>query len=113
MILLEHNTTGEGVLVESTEGYDLAEWRVVATNVSGFEGKRWDRTSQAFVQRTLSESEETELALVEDPRWQLLKSATPAQIDAFLTSNVTNLAQARQVLRFLILAVQKLARSRG
>ena len=38
-----------------------------------------------------------------------LLSATPAQVDAYLTANVTTLAQARAVLRALALAVRALA----
>lgn len=49
-------------------------------------------------------------AFAADPRWQAIQSATPQQIDNWLTANVTNVAQARQVLRVLILAVRRLAR---
>jgi hypothetical protein len=43
-----------------------------------------------------------------DPRWAAIKSATPAQIDAWLTANVTNIATARDVLKTLLLAVRVL-----
>ncbi len=49
-------------------------------------------------------------AFAADPRWQALQAATPAQIDNWLAANVTTLAQARQVLRMLVLAVRRLAR---
>jgi hypothetical protein len=44
-----------------------------------------------------------------DAIWAQLKTATPAQIDTYLTNNVANLAQARVVLRILILAMRYLA----
>ena len=43
-----------------------------------------------------------------DPRWAALKTATPAQIDNWLTANVTNLAQARDVLKTILLALRAL-----
>jgi hypothetical protein len=43
-----------------------------------------------------------------DPRWAAIKAATPAQIDAWLTANVTNIATARDVLKTLLLAVRSL-----
>lgn len=54
-----------------------------------------------------------DLAFDADPRWQALQSATPAQIDAWLSSNVTTLAQARAVLRLLLLAVRRIYRLEG
>jgi len=50
----------------------------------------------------------TQGALDSDARWAAVRTATPAQIDTWLTANVTNLTQAREVLRVLILAVRKL-----
>jgi hypothetical protein len=43
-----------------------------------------------------------------DPRWAAIKAATPAQIDAWLTANVTNIATARDVLKTLLLAVRSI-----
>ena len=51
---------------------------------------------------------ETHATLDGDARWTAVRAATPAQIDAWLTANVTNLAQARDVLKLLLLAVRKL-----
>jgi len=43
-----------------------------------------------------------------DSKWQAIQTATPAQIQTWLTNNVTNLTEARDVLKILILAVRKL-----
>ena len=50
----------------------------------------------------------TQGALDSDARWAAVRTATPAQIETWLTNNVTNLVQAREVLKVLILAVRKL-----
>lgn len=42
------------------------------------------------------------------PRRFAAENATPAQIEAWLTSNVTDLASARRVLKLLILALRAL-----
>jgi hypothetical protein len=113
VILLEHRTTGEGILVDDTDGYDIeSEWRVVSTDEQPT-GKRWHRATQSWVERSKSPGEETRDALEADPRWRDLRAATPAQIEAWLAANTTNLAQARQVLKLLVLAVQLLARTRS
>lgn len=59
---------------------------------------------------TLRVGDAIDLAFADDPRWQALQSATPAQIDNWLTANVTTIAQARSVLRLLLLAVRRLTR---
>jgi len=46
------------------------------------------------------------VAAFNDPVWAQLRTATPAQIDTYLNTNVTTLAQARVVLRILILAMR-------
>lgn len=43
-----------------------------------------------------------------DPAFIALQGATPAQIDTYLTNNVTTLAQARPVLRLLLQSVSLL-----
>jgi hypothetical protein len=52
--------------------------------------------------------QESESALDADPRWVALQNATPQQVEAWLTANVTTIASARQVLKILLLAVRKL-----
>jgi hypothetical protein len=46
------------------------------------------------------------VAAFNDPIWATLATATPAQIDTYLTNNVTTLAQARVVLRIFALALR-------
>lgn len=48
------------------------------------------------------------IELERNAQWTALRDATPAQIDTWLTNNVTNIAQARAVLKLLLLAVRKL-----
>jgi len=54
--------------------------------------------------------DDLDMAFANDPRWIALKSATSAQIDTWLTSNVTNIAQARTVLKVLLLAIRRINR---
>jgi hypothetical protein len=54
--------------------------------------------------------DEIDLAFDSDPRWQALRTATVAEIDTWLTNNVTNIAQARTVLKLLLLAVRRINR---
>jgi len=54
--------------------------------------------------------DDLDLAFEADPRWIALKNATSAQIDTWLTSNVTNIAQARTVLKVLLLAIRRVNR---
>jgi len=44
---------------------------------------------------------------------QALAHATPAQIDAYLTQNMTTLAEARQIVKALAIAVGFLLRDEG
>jgi hypothetical protein len=99
-------------IVNSTDGYDLSLYDTVEVTGDPRE-VRWNKATEQLVPRPPSPAEETDGALAADPRWQALRGASPAQIDAWLTNNVTNLAQARQVLKFLLLAVQKLAATRS
>lgn len=114
MIQLEHRTTGDVALVESTDGYDLTVWRVAASGVPDPNAARlvWDRAAKAFVPRAPRPAEVTAAAIEADARWAALRGASPEQIDAWLATNVQTLQDARRVLRLLILAVQTLARTR-
>jgi hypothetical protein len=98
-------------IVHSTDGYDLTGLAVVAVPDPARD-YAWDKATQTFVPRPLTPAEETAAAMEADPRWQAMKTATPAQIEAWLTANTTTLAEVRRVLKILILAVQMLARTR-
>jgi hypothetical protein len=45
-------------------------------------------------------------SLAADTTWAAVSTATPAQIDTWLNSNVSNLADARRILRLLIIATR-------
>jgi hypothetical protein len=57
---------------------------------------------------TITVGDEIDMAFDADARWQAVRTATVAQIDTWLTNNVTNITQARAVLRMLILAIRRL-----
>lgn len=44
--------------------------------------------------------------VLRDPRWAALRTASAGEIDAYLNANVQTLAQARTVLRSLLVAVR-------
>jgi hypothetical protein len=96
--------------VNSTDGYDLELYDVYELP-EGDPGQ-WAWNGTAIVQRAPTASEETNAALEADPRWQAMKSASPQQVENWLAANVTDLASARRVLKILVLAVQRLARTR-
>lgn len=111
MIGLIEIASGELVaIVESTSGYDMTLYTTIVI-VGDPLSLRWDRALQQLVPRPPSAAETTQASLDADPRWQAMRTATPAQIEAWLTSNVTDLASARRVLKLLVLAVQILART--
>lgn len=96
--------------VGSTDGYDLSLYDVKELPPGDPAQWAWDGTQ--FVPRPPTPAEETEAALEADPRWLAMRNASPAQIEARLASDVTDLASARRVLKILVLAVQRLARTR-
>lgn len=96
-------------IVESTDGYDLTG--ITVREVSG-DVRKLRLVAGEFVERAPTPAEQTRTALDADTRWQAMKAASPEQIESWLTSNVNDLASARRVLKVLILAVQKLARTR-
>lgn len=103
----------DGVLecvVHATDGHDLTPYDVHELPAGDPMQYRWN--GSAFVVRDPTPAEETAGALTADPRWAALKAASPAQIDTWLTANVTDVASARRVLKVLLLAVQALARTR-
>jgi hypothetical protein len=104
------NVNGDCIaIVYSTAGYDLADCTVIDPVPTPEHDFVWDKATQTFVPRPLTDSESTRLTLNGDPRWQALKNATPAQIDTWLANNVTNLAEARQVLGLILRAIRVLA----
>ena len=96
--------------VESTDGYDLALYD--ARPLPPGDPSQWAWDGAQFVPRPPTAHEVTQADLEADPRWRAMKTATPAQVDTWLTGNVVDLASARRVLKLLILAVQLLAKTR-
>lgn len=91
-------------------GYDLSLYNVVAAPAGNLRDWVWDGTQ--FVTRPPTAAEVTANAMEGDARWQALRTATPAQITAWLNVNVTDLASAREVLRILVLALQRVLNTR-
>ena len=110
MFAVINRATGQAdAFVYSIEGYDPALWTFEPLPDDNPDSWLWDTASQSFVVRPESTSESTFNALASDPRWAALKSSTPAQVDAWLAANVTDLASARTVLKFMLLALKVLA----
>ena len=110
MYALIHRATNTlQAFVETPAGYDPAEFDALP-----FDGDPlsviWDGAT--FIARPPTPAEETEIALGDDARWQAMRSASPAQVESWLTSNVTDLTSARRVLKLLILAIQIILRTR-
>lgn len=91
-------------IVASTAGYDLTGLTLVDPVPEPLADYVWDSAQQAFVPRPPSPGEDFEA----DTLWPALRTATPAQIEAWLASNVTNLAEARRVLKLILLALRAL-----
>lgn len=113
MILIENVSTGERQFVESAEGYDPLDWQVVEENATPTPDLRWGRAANQWVHRELTDVETNAGSIAADPRLQALLNAKPDQIAAWMNANVTTLAQARQVLTALALAVRYLYKTRG
>lgn len=96
-------------IVHSTDGHDLDGVTVIDAPENPTE---WRYQAGAWVPRPLTEVEQDEETLAGDGRWNAVRNATPAQIEAWLAANVTSLADARAVLKTLILAARKLERSK-
>lgn len=108
MYALEHNASKDVIVVATTDGYDLTEWTVLASDAAdpALNNTVWDKGTRQWVARTRSRDELARDALRAEALWTALDTATPAQIDAWLTTNVTDLASARRVLKMLLLAVR-------
>ena len=100
-------------VVYDTAGYDLTGLTVIDNVPEPPHEFVWNNTTMTFDPRPPTAAEETAKSLTADPRWQAIKTATPDQIDAWLTANVTDLASARRVLKILVLAVQTVAKTRN
>lgn len=113
MILIRHIATSELLVVNSVDGYPAEAWAVVRTDAVDLNGtaKRY-RSDGTLEDRPPQEPERTRADLNADPRWTALRNATGTEIDAWLTNNVTSLAQARQVLGLLLRAIRVLAADR-
>lgn len=94
------------VVVSSTDGYDLSAYDAHDLPVGDPTGFAWDGAK--FITRPPSVSEQSRSTLEADELWGHLESATPAQIDNWLTANVTNITTARRVLKFILLALKSL-----
>lgn len=96
-------------IVSSLDGYDMSLYTIREDIPANHTDWVWSKGTSSWVPRTPTDSEATRAALLQDQRWAALRNASGAQIDAWLESNVTNLAQARQVLGLLLRAVRVLA----
>lgn len=96
--------------VVSTDGYDLALYDAFELPPGDPSQLKWD--GSAFVARDPTPREQAEVAIEADPYWRIMRTATPAQVETWLTANVTDLASARRVIKILILATQLLVRTR-
>jgi len=112
MITLIDKTTREAVaVVFSTNGYDMSLYDIAGPPPENT-GWIWDVPTETWIVRPPNEREQTALALDADTRWQAMKTASPQQVETWLSNNVTDLASARAVLKILVLAIQNLARTR-
>lgn len=106
MIALINNATGQcDAIVASTAGYDLTGYTQVE---APDDPANWRWVDGQWVARPPSLTEQDAEALDADTRWQAVLDATPEQIETWLTNNVTDLASARRVLKFLIVAIRRL-----
>ena len=107
MIGLVDKTTRQCVaLVSDPIAYDLAQYDQVPGPAGDPTSWRWDVTTETWVVRPPTPAEGTAADLDTDPRWQALREASPAQVEAWLSANVTDLASARRVLKILALGLQ-------
>lgn len=100
-------------IVYDAQGYEVEGGSVVDNVPLPPDDFAWNVATQSFEPRPPTAAEETAAALSADPRWQALKTATPAQVESWLAANVTDMASARRVLKILVLAVQTVARTRN
>jgi hypothetical protein len=91
-------------IVISTSGIDLTGLRIVEPVPRPPHDYRWNPVTSEFDPRPPNAAED----LKGDPFWTALRDATPRQIDNWLTGNVTNLAEARRVLKLILLALRAL-----
>lgn len=96
-------------IVGSTEGVDLTGMTVIDNVPEPPHEYVWNKVTQQFDPRPPTDGEATRATLNSDTRWSALKNATPQQIDTWLQNNVTNLAEARQVLGLILRAIRVLA----
>lgn len=102
--------TGEAAaFVYETEGYDAEIFQFVPLPDDNPDAWQWDVATQSLIARPEGVADATFNSLAADPRWAALKGATPAQVETWLDTNVTDLASARTVFKFMLLALKVLA----
>jgi hypothetical protein len=100
-------------VVESTDGYDLADFVTAELPAGDPTSWAWDAASSSFVPRPPTAHEVSRAALEADVLWQRLEDSTPAQVEAWLAANMTDLASARRVVKFILLALTSLRARRA
>ena len=95
--------TVDGLPVNVATGSHVFSTTVTGDHLLELIGKY--RTNAPLTLRAVSTAQQTR---DNDPRWQQIVQATPAQIANWVEANVTNLATAKDVLVTLILAVKSL-----
>lgn len=109
--IIDKITREAEAFVYETAGYDSTLYDFVELPDDNPDTWFWDVATETFVPRPPSDAEETFNQLAADPRWAALRNATPAQVENWLENNVTDLASARIVLKFMLLALKVLAKN--
>ena len=102
--LIDEATNELRGIVASTAGIDLTGLRVVEPVPRPPHEYVWNAVTSQFDPRPPNAAED----LKGDPFWTALRDATPQQIENWLGNNVTNLAEARRVLKLILLALRAL-----
>lgn len=102
--LIDEATNELRGIVVSTAGIDLTGLRVVEPVPRPPHDYVWNPATSEFDPRPPNAAED----LRGDPFWTKLRDATPAQIDNWLTNNVTSLADARRLFKLILLALRAL-----
>lgn len=93
-------------IVHSLDGVDVRGLTVVESVPEPPHEFVWNVATQAFVPRPPTRIEASRADLRADAFWTQLQDATAAQLDTWLANNVTDMASARRVLKFVLLSVR-------